>query len=185
MSRRRSRPPTRNRSGQWIPSGYGRRHVRKVRFGTGVDRQPLADIQRLGAGRFLRELQAELKSGKYRPQAVQRQFIPKSNGKLRPLGIPTVRDRIVQTAVKIVVEPIFEADFLSCSHGFRPKRSATDALETLRKRASRNWEGNFVLDADIRGYFDNIDQVKLMALVGERISDQRVLKLLRLWLRAR
>jgi len=154
------------------------------RGAAGVDRQTLSDIEQLGVGVFLRDLQAELQAGTYRPLAVRRQYIPKSGGKLRPLGIPTVRDRVVQMAAKIVLEPIFEADFLPCSHGFRPRRKATDALETLRKRANRDEKGNFVLDADIRGYFDSLDQSKLMELVGQRVSDRRVLKLLRQWLRA-
>lgn len=158
--------------------------VRANRGAAGVDKQTLADIERIGPGIFLAEIRDDLQSGRYRPSAVRRQYIPKSDGKQRPLGIPTVRDRIVQMATKMVIEPIFEADFLPCSHGFRPRRSATDALETLRKRAYRDDEGNFVLDADIRGYFDAIDQSIMLDLVKRRVSDRRVLKLLRLWLEA-
>lgn len=158
--------------------------VRANRGAAGVDKQTLADIDTIGPGVFLAEIRSDLQSGSYRPSAVRRQYIPKSDGKPRPLGIPTVRDRIVQMATKMVIEPIFEADFLPCSHGFRPRRSATDALETLRRRAYRDAEGNFVLDADIRGYFDNIEQSILLELVKRRISDRRVVKLLRQWLEA-
>ncbi|WP_272087252.1 group II intron reverse transcriptase/maturase [Nannocystis bainbridge] len=158
------------------------RRVKKNRGSAGVDAQTLAEVEELGVDRFLEEIADELKGGTYRPSAVMRRYIPKADGKKRPLGIPTVRDRVVQMAAKLVLEPIFEADFLPCSYGFRPKRSATQALERLRVLGARG--GNHVLDADIRDYFGSIDHERLMKLVEMRISDRRVLKLVRQWLEA-
>jgi group II intron reverse transcriptase/maturase len=148
--------------------------VKRNRGAAGIDKETIAAIRALGEESFLDDLSKTLRSGKYRAQAVRRCWIPKVNGGRRPLGIPTVRDRVVQTATKLVLEPIFEVDFKDCSYGFRPGRSATQALEALRLRGSGG-KGNHVFDADIR---DLMKRVKL------RVSDRRVLGLIRGWLEA-
>jgi group II intron reverse transcriptase/maturase len=157
------------------------RRVRANKGAAGVDSETFADVEAQGVEAFLAGLQGELREGRYRPKAVLRRYIPKADGKRRPLGIPAVRDRVVQMAAKLVLEPIFEADFRPCSHGFRSGRGATEALETLRKLGARGY--NYVLDADIKDYFGSIDHDLLMQSVERRISDRRVLKLLRQWLR--
>jgi RNA-directed DNA polymerase len=158
------------------------KRVKANRGGAGVDDETLEQLEVYGVERMLEEVQETLREGRYRAPAVLRRYIPKADGKKRPLGIPTVRDRVVQTAVKLMLEPIFEADFKSSSYGFRPKRSATDALEKLRVEGARG--GNHVLDADIRDYFGSINHDTLMKLVARRVLDKRVLKLVRQWLRA-
>jgi RNA-directed DNA polymerase len=156
--------------------------VKRNRGSAGVDRETLVEIEQYGVERMLQELGDVLRRGAYRPQPVLRRYIPKADGRKRPLGIPTVRDRVAQMATMLVLEPIFEADFRASSYGFRPKRGATQALETLRVLGARG--GNHVLDADIHDYFGSIDHTKLLKLVALRVSDRRVLKLLRQWLEA-
>jgi RNA-directed DNA polymerase len=158
------------------------RRVRSNRGAAGVDRETLAEVEGAGVERMLAAVQDALRAGRYRPSPVRRQEIPKPDGGVRPLGIPTVRDRVVQQAAKLVLEPIFEADFLDSSYGYRPKRSATEALECIRKSFIEGCV--WVLELDIRSYFDSIDHARLLGYVESRVSDRRVVKLVRKWLEA-
>jgi RNA-directed DNA polymerase len=160
----------------------GWRRVRSNRGAAGVDRETLAMVEEYGEERMLRDLQDALEAGTYHPSPVLRRGIPKPDGGVRPLGIPTVRDRVVQAATRLVLEPIFEADFLGSSYGYRPRRSATQALECIRKSFIEGCV--WVLELDIRSYFDSISRPRLLEFVGQRVSDRRVLKLVRKWLEA-
>jgi group II intron reverse transcriptase/maturase len=160
----------------------GWKRVRANGGSGGIDGISISDVEAYGVEKLLAEIQTELKNGIYRPLPVRRTYISKGNGKMRPLGIPVVKDRVVQMAAKIVMEPVFEADFKDVSYGFRPKRSARQALEVVRKACNRR--GWWAVDVDILSYFDNINHDKLMMLVGMRVNDRRMLKLLRQWLKA-
>ena len=149
----------------------------------GIDGIGFKDIeQKQGLIDYLSDIQRDLKNRSYRPSPVKRVNIPKADGSMRPLGIPTRRDRIVQMSCKLVIEPIFEADFMETSFGFRPKKSASDALKTIKGNLKAGYTE--VYDADLSQYFDTIPHAKLMKLVALRISDSRVLHLLKLWLKS-
>lgn len=157
--------------------------VRANRGAPGVDGVSIADIEASGVAEFLDRLAAELQAKTYRPLPLRRVEIPKPGqpGQSRPLSIPAIRDRVVMAAAKIVLEPLFEADFVDVSFGFRPKRSAHDACEAIRVTANKGYE--WVLDADVRDCFGQIDHDALTAQLQRRVSDRDMLKLLRAWLR--
>jgi len=157
------------------------RRVKKNNSSPGIDGQTFLDIGAYGEGKFLKELKEELRARTYKPQAVKRKMIEKENGGQRPLGIPTIKDRVAQAACKIVVEPIFEADFDDSSYGFRPKRSAKDAIREIQQNLKKG--NTMVYDADLSKYFDTIPHDKLEIALKERISDPRVLYLIKLWLK--
>jgi RNA-directed DNA polymerase len=157
--------------------------VRANRGAAGIDRTTIADVEQHGVSRLLDELVADLKDGRWRPLPARRVFIPKpGRQELRPLSIPTVRDRIVQAAIKIVIEPIFEADFQPSSFGFRPRRAAHDALQVLIDEC---WRGTrWVVETDIASCFEEIPHDRLMQAIEDRICDRKLLRLLRALLRA-
>ena len=157
------------------------RQVRSNGGSAGIDGQTPEDIEHYGVDKYLQELGEDLRRRTYRPKAVKRVMIPKANGGERPLGIPTIRDRIAQTVCKMILEPIFEADFKECSHGFRPKRSSKDAMQMIKTGLKEGKTS--ILDADLSKYFDTIPHDKLMTALKLRVSDPRMLSLIELWLK--
>jgi len=148
----------------------------------GIDGVSFSALEASGVESFLRGIQRSLQEKTYRADPILRVYIPKANGGQRPLGIPTIKDRLVQMAVLLILEPIFEADFLDCSYGFRPGRSAKDALQELRQSLQEGWVS--VYDVDLRSYFDTIPHDQLMRCLESRIADRSTLKLIRMWLKA-
>lgn len=160
------------------------KYVKSNGGSAGIDGKSIKSIEQspMGVAGFLKEIQDELRNKKYYPQPVKRVYTPKSDGKLRPLGIPTVKDRVVQAALLIIIEPIFESDFLDCSYGFRPARSAHQAVEAVKDAiVSKRLQ---IYDADLKSYFDTIPHDKLMKVLELRIADRHVLKLILKWLKA-
>jgi RNA-directed DNA polymerase len=158
------------------------RRVKQNGGSSGIDNISFEDIEEIGIGNYLGNIQKELINHTYKPSPVLRVLIPKDNGKMRPLGIPTIRDRIIQMAAKIATEPIFEAEFLDFSYGFRPRRSASEAITVINSNLYHGY--TFVLDADLEAYFDSIPHDNLMKLLEDKIADSSVLKLLKSWLKA-
>jgi RNA-directed DNA polymerase len=158
--------------------------VRSNKGAAGIDGETIADIEAMGERKMLEELRELLVTGRYRPQAVRGVHIPKPGKpqEKRPLGIPRVRDRVVQAAAKLVLEPIFEANFKPCSYGFRPRRNAIQALEDIRKAVNNG--ARWVVEVDFADFFGSLDSDLLLRLVARRVSDRRVLRLIRMWLRA-
>jgi len=153
----------------------------KANGGTcGVDEVTFEEIKIKGEIEYLAELQEELKEEQYKPKPVRRVYIPKANGKKRPLGIPTIRDRIVQMAFLMVLEPIFESDFSESSYGFRPNKSAHDAIREIYKYL--NWGCEEIYDVDLEKYFDTVEHWKLMRMLARRISDGKILHVIKQWL---
>ena len=149
-----------------------------------MDNVDIDEIREYGEARFLGEIEQGLRNGSYRASLVRRVHIPKPGqpGKTRPLGIPTVKDRVVQMAVKLVIEPLFEADFVPCSFGFRPEKTPRMALSIIAEKTQAGY--THVVDVDLKSYFDAISHELLLELVGHRVGDVKVMRLIRAWLKA-